>query len=429
MKLSPQEWNTRARSLAAGANSVWRSGRPVRLAIWVSIGLALLLSWLAIPSVLVAQEEATIVAESEVDYNFGQALRFSLSASASSPIRKVVLFMQAPELPNTLTAEITFPAGEEIAVTHVVDLTQLRLAPFTTVTYWWSIEDSDGNRQESDRQTLDYIDDQFEWHGIDQDGIQIFWTGDDPAVGQAALDAVVRALPEMKAIIPVDPPSPLRVYVYPTAADLRSGLRLTGRDWVGAHAHPELGVILVSAGSSLTAATDLAQSIPHELAHLYLYQATGTGYESMPLWFDEGLASLLESAPNPNYAIRLEEATSSGETMAFVDLCYALPADDDRALLAYAQSVSFIRYIQSEYGNQALQQMITELADGADCQSVSERALGLSLASLNQNWLEQEAPQSLLLRVWRNGRAWLAIIAAGFLLLGLLVGLPGGKNK
>ncbi|HSG18584.1 MAG TPA: peptidase MA family metallohydrolase, partial [Anaerolineae bacterium] len=234
---------------------------------------------------------------------------------------------------------------------------------------------------------------------------------------------------EIRAIMPSEPPSPLRIYVYPTAADLRAGLRLTGRDWVGAHARPELGVILVSAGSPVTAATDLARTIPHELVHLYLYQATGVGYESMPLWLDEGLASLLESELNPIYATRLEEATASGETIALDDLCYTLPADDDAVLLAYAQSAAIIRHIQSQYGNQALKQMIVELADGADCHSVTERGLGISLAALNQDWLDQEAPQSLLQRVWRNGRVGLAIIIAGFLLLALLVGLPKGRKS
>jgi hypothetical protein len=389
----------------------------------------MMLGWLALPAVLGAQEEAAFQAETGAEYSFGQALRLSLAAKTTSPIHRVTLFLSAPEFANTLTADVDFTTGEEIDVTHVIDLKQLRLAPFTTVTYWWMVVDEDGNELETDRQKVEYVDDQFAWRKLEQDGIQVSWTGDDPAVGQGALDAVVNALPEIRAIMPSEPPSPLRIYVYPTAADLRAGLRLTGRDWVGAHAHPELGVILVSVVSPVTAATDLARTIPHELAHLYLYQATGVGYESTPVWLDEGLASLLESEPNPIYATRLEEAMAAGETIAFDELCYTLPTDEDAVLLAYAQSAAMIRYIKSRYGNQALQQMIVALADGADCQSVTERGLGISLATLNQNWLDQEAPQSLLQRVWRNGRVWLVIIIAGFLLLVLLVGLPKGRQR
>ncbi|UCG24301.1 MAG: hypothetical protein JSW55_19635 [Chloroflexota bacterium] len=389
----------------------------------------ILLGWLVLPAALGAQQEEAIQAETSAEYSFGQALRLSLAAEAASPIQRVTLFLNAPELPNTLTADVDFPIADEIDVNHVIDLTQLRLAPFTTVTYWWTVKDEDGNEVETDRQKIEYVDDQFAWREIERDGVQIFWTGDEPAVGQGALDAVVNALPEIRAIMPSEPPSPLRIYVYPTAADLRSGLRLTGRDWVGAHAHPELGVILVSAGSPVTAATDLARTIPHELAHLYLYQATGVGYKSTPVWLDEGLASLLESEPNPFYATKLQEAAVAGETIALSDLCYTFPTDDEAVLLAYAQSADMIRYIQSRYGNQALRQMIVDLADGADCETVTERSLGISMATLNQNWLDQVAPQSLLERVWRNGRVGLAIIVAGFLLLVLLVALPRGRDS
>lgn len=404
-------------------------GTTTRRIIQLSVAIVLLFGWLSLPEVISAQQQPEIDAESQAEYSFGQALRFSLKARAPSAIQMITLFLQAPEFVNTLTAEVEFAPDEEVDITHVVDLTQLRLAPFTTVTYWWSIEDEDGNSLTTEPQAIQYVDNQFEWREMDQGDFRIFWTGDEPAVGQAALDAVTNALPAMGSIFSTDLIAPLNVYVYPTAADLRAGLRLTGRDWIGAHAHPELGVILVSAAGSLTAAADLAQSIPHELAHLFLYRATGTGYESTPLWFDEGLASSFESAPNPNYATRLDEATAAGETLAFADLCYAFPSADEQALLAYAQSVSLVRFIQSEYGNQALQQMIQELADGADCHSVSERALGISLASLNQDWLDQEAPQSPMMRLWRNGRGWLAIIAAGFLLVGLLAGLPKGKKR
>lgn len=399
---------------------------------WIAqlfVAMVLLLGWLSLPGGISSQQQSEISAESQAEYSFGQALRFSLKASAPSPIQAITLFLQAPEFVNTMTAEVEFSPDEEVDITHVVDLTQFRLAPFTTVTYWWTIEDADGSNLRTEPQTVRYVDDQFEWQEIAQDEVHIFWTGDEPAVGQAALDAVSNTLPEMEAIFPADLIAPLNLYVYPTAADLRAGLRLTGRDWIGAHAHPELGVIMVSAAGPLTAAADLAQTIPHELSHLFLYRATGVGYESTPLWFDEGLASSFETAPNPNFATRLDEATAAGETLAFADLCYAFPSDDERALLAYAQSVSLIRYIQSNYGNQALQQMIQALADGADCHSVSERALGISLASLNQEWLDQEAPQSPMMRLWRNGRGWLAIIAAGFLLVGLLAGLPKGKKR
>jgi hypothetical protein len=177
-----------------------------------------------------------------------------------------------------------------------------------------------------------------------------------------------------------------------------------------------------------TVETDLARDIPHELAHLYLYKAVGDGYDTMPLWLDEGLASLVEEESDmPRYEAELREAVSTGDTISIADLCYGLPADEDTVLLAYAQSESFVRYVLDEYGYQALRRMIEEVGDGANCQEAPLRALGVPLSELEKDWLEHEVPQTTLGRIWQNGRVWFIIIVAGFLLAGLLARVPKGK--
>lgn len=403
--------------------------RLSRKHVGLTAGLTILLLWLLAPPSIATGQEPPLTFESSAEYSYGQAMRFSLEARSAKPIRKATLLIRTPDIGNTLTAEFDLSPEEDISVSYLLDLTQFRLAPFTTVTYWWSLEDVEGDKHDLEPQMLDYIDDQFTWQSLVHDGIRIYWTGEEPAVGQAAVEAVQSALPKIEAAIPITRPDPLSIYVYPSEADLRAGLRLTGRDWVGAHARPELGVILVAANGTPTVASVLEQSVPHELAHLYLYKATGAGYDLLPLWLDEGLASLVETSNNPSYAVRLEEAVSRGETLDFGDLCYTLPAEEDAALLAYAQSTSFVSYLQNEYGDLALQNLIAEIATGADCQSAPLRALGKSLAELSDEWLEQETPRSTVSRAWQNGRAWLLVIVVGFLLALLLVRPPGAKNR
>ena len=270
-------------------------------------------------------------------------------------------------------------------------------------------------------QKIEYVDDQFVWQKLEKGGVAVHWVGDDVNIGQAGLDAIDEGLPDLQSIIPIELAVPLRVYIYPTTNDLRAGMRLTGREWVGAHAHPELGVILVSASNPRTASAELEQSVPHELSHLLLYQATGPAYGSVPRWFDEGLASLSESAPNGDYDALVQEAVNSGETIPFSDLCRTFPPDSQGTLLAYAQSASLVKYIQSEYGNRALSHMVAALADGAECDNVITRSLGISLDTLNQEWLFQQGPQPLLARIWRESGILVVVVAAGFLLTGWFV--------
>lgn len=386
---------------------------------WVKKGIQIvflvMLPWL-ITAVSPTQQLAA--SQSQADYEFGKALHFSLLAQGSQPISGVTLFFRAADSAATTTVEVEIEPALEIRAEHTVELTQIRLAPFSTITYWWQITDSTGNVLDVPAQTVEYEDDRFDWRELMDDQIIIRWTNEEAALGQTALDIVNDTLPRLAGIIPVDLPEPLRIYIYPSASDLQSSLRLTGRDWVGGHTNPELGVILVTAANARTAAAELRQSIPHELTHLVLYQAAGGGYANLPLWFDEGLAAIMENDPDPNKAVILEESVTNGTTIPFSELCTAIPLDGRRAVLAYAQSASLIDYIRAEYGNIALNDMVLALADGADCESVSSRVLGISLMALNQDWLASISPQSTLAQFWQRAGIWLVLVLAGF---GLMV--------
>jgi hypothetical protein len=292
------------------------------------------------------------------------------------------------------------------------------------VTYWWHLEDGQGRAIDIPPQTLEYVDDQFAWQELRASGVTVRWAADDRSIGQVALDVVAEALPDLQAIMPVELADPLRIYIYPTANDLRAALRLTGRDWIGAHARPELGVIVVAAANPRTAAVDLGGDLRHELSHLLLFQAAGDGYAAVPRWLDEGLASTFEGEDNGSYDAVLQDALAAGETIPFRELCGSFPETGDRTLLAYAQSVSLVRFIQVEYGSQAIAEMVRAIAEGADCLTVTGRVLGVSLSELNRDWLQQQAPQTGLADVWRRGGPFLLVVLAGFALMLLIVANP-----
>jgi hypothetical protein len=279
------------------------------------------------------------------------------------------------------------------------------------------------------KEDVDYVDTRFSWNKLERDDIIVHWTGEESGIGQAAVDALTKSLPRQQLLIPFDPPKPLRVFIYPSADDIQSALRLTGRKWVGAHAHPDLGVILVSATNPRTAAAELDQTIPHELTHMLLFEALGENYEMIPLWFEEGLATFFEGAANSNYETILNESVSSGTTIPLNELCRTFDNDGKNPILAYAQSVSLVHYIQDVYGNNALNQMIRAVADGANCQTITTRVLGLTLEEFNQEWLDSLSPQSRPERLWRQGGLIIVAIVVGFLLMSLFFfGLPKSKT-
>ncbi len=381
--------------------------------------LPVLLALLSLPAWAAAQSPVNLIS-STADYRYGQVMRFSLAAASQTPITQVTLAFSTPGLPTTFTVDLTLPPTQEIEITQPVDMTQVHIAPFAEVTFWWLLTDARGDTFSLPPATIQYADDRFRWQQVEGEGVAVHWAEAEPSLAQAALDVIAQAQSRLQTIIPASWPQPLHVYLYPTSSDLRAALRLAGSDWVGGHASPALGVVLVTAPDPLTAPAALQRSLPHELTHLLLYQATGAAYESVPIWFGEGLATWFEQNPNPNYDAILRQAIDANSIIPFSELCLTFPTVEDQALLAYAQSAAMITTIQTRYGNHALTELVDAFADGLRCEAAVQRVLGISLADLTGIWWQGQQQQPAWQRFWLANRLWLLLIAGGFVLVGLL---------
>lgn len=387
-----------------------------------------LLLWLGGPA---AAQSAPMTAISQASFTYGRAMRFSLQVDSQVDIQAVTLFFRAGDWPNTYTADWRLLPRRQVRVTHELDLTQTRLPPFALITYWWTLEDADGRSYPLALQTLDYGDDRYDWRQLSDGGVSVYWTGQDTVLGQLALDVVAETWPRLTAVIPVETMPTFRVYVYPSVNELQAAMQLAGRgwEWVGAQFIPESNTIIVAAGNANTAAFDLRQSIPHELSHLLLAQATGASYENTPKWLDEGLATFLESETNPTYEAILGEAAAAGTTMPFHELCRSFPAAGDEIVLAYAQSGSLIRTLQAQYGHQVLRDLVVSYADGRACDAGVRHVLGTSLAELERAWLDTQVNRPAIGRFWRENGLWLVLLAASFGLTSLLLFNPLKKGR
>lgn len=367
-------------------------------------------------------------AVSTADYNFGQQMNFNLSFINDPAIVRGTLLVTTPQFESSYTADFAINAqpGETLQVQQTLDLISTPLQPFATVTYWWLLETTDGTLYELPRQTIEYADNQFQWKFTEQAGVQVYWVANGLDLGQITLDIVLESLPAVQSVIQADLPQPLRIYLYPTAADLRAALRLTGQSWLGGHASPEIGVIMLPAENPRTAVVDLRRRLPHELSHLLMYRATGTNYGNVARWFEEGLATSFESVPNPNYEPALTEALDNDELIPFADLCYTFPETSTNQLYrAYAQSGSLVNYMRTQYGDEAMRQMIAAFADGADCHTAVERTLGKSLDTLVQEWYNSLRPTAVA-QFLNPNLFWLIFLFTGFGLVLLLLFIPKG---
>jgi hypothetical protein len=264
------------------------------------------------------------------------------------------------------------------------------------------------------------MDDRFTWQQQVDGMLRVHWYEGDAAFGDALLDVSRRSLNAVNALIPTPAAAPVDVYVYASTTDLQSALFLGGEGWQGGHANPKLGVVMLAVTPGPGQSIEMETLIPHELAHVILYRSVGEGYAALPVWLVEGMASLSELYPNPDYDQALTAASQNNSLLPIANLCDTFPLDASGAFLAYAESQSFVRFLRDTYGAPGLFSLTSAYADGLSCDQGVVRALGTSLVSLDTRWRESVLGQNVAGVFLRNMLPYLGLF--GFLLLIPLIG-------
>lgn len=329
-------------------------------------------------------QSAVEVKDVFVDYEFGEYVIFQASLQPPSAIQEAYLFFQAVGDDITHTVPLTISEDGRVAYQHNIQNGLLR--PFARVYFWYRVILTSGESVDSTHFYFDYNDDRYPWQSLESDGVRVHWYAGDVPFGQAALDAASAGLQTIESLLAIAPVGPVDVYLYASAADVQDTLSLGGYTWVAGHASPDLSVVLVSIAPGETQSIEMDRQIPHELAHVMLYQKLGPAYGSLPNWLAEGIASLTEQYPNSNYTQVLSVATQNDALLDIATLCGPFPADASGAILAYAESASFTRYLHDTYGTSSLQALINAYADGLTCEQGPQRAIGLPLDQIDIHW-------------------------------------------
>jgi hypothetical protein len=146
--------------------------------------------------------------------------------------------------------------------------------------------------------------------------------------------------------------------------------------------------------------------------HILLYQAAGAGSVNVPVWLNEGLASLAQPNPDPNYYTILQDAAERNAWLPLSTLCAAFPNDTSGAYLAYAQADSFTRYLHAQYGSAGLQNLLLGYARGLDCERGPEVTLGKPLSQLERDWQQHTFGRISVSGVIASLLPWLALLLA-----------------
>jgi hypothetical protein len=333
------------------------------------------------------QADPIQVVNARVQYQFGQEIRFGATLLSGDPVRQAYLLFQ-PEGGETQVGQMLLsPDGQ---VTYRFNAQQQSIRPFSRIYYWFRITTPSDKEYTSPSFWFDYADNRFQWQSLSDPSFRVHWYKGSIDFGQMAQNIAQTSLEGVRKWMPLSNTAPFDIYIYASNADLQSALEIGGLSWVGGHASPDLGVVMVSEEPGPQQAINLERQIPHELTHILMYRSNPIGYAKLPTWLIEGLASLAELYPNSDYQRALDTAKVDQSLLPLDTLCGAFPQETTPAITAYAESASFTRYIEDRFGIPGLQTLMAQYQSGISCTEAVRIAFGIPFTQLETEW-QQEA--------------------------------------
>jgi hypothetical protein len=348
--------------------------------------LILLLS----PSVVAAGEDITITT-SDVDVNFPNQAVFTLEAESNVNIVDVRLYYQV-DMMNY--AEVVsegwadFTPADKIEANWVWDMHKASLPPGAEVTYWWMIEDADGNRFETSPEMMHFDDERYPWQSLTitvlQDStLTLYWYEGSDSFAQELMDTCQGGLARLTQDIGTYPEKPIKIYIYDSTSDLQ-GAMIFPQEWTGGAAFTAFSTIAIGIPTSNL---DWGKrALVHELTHLVVHQATFSPYGQLPIWLDEGLATYNEGELDPVFRSSLEVAILEDELISLRSLCSPFSAETEKARLSYAQSYSLVEYLLSNYGQERMLELLAILKQGSTYDEALTKVYGFDIDGLDAHW-------------------------------------------
>lgn len=162
-------------------------------------------------------------------------------------------------------------------------------------------------------------------------------------------------------------------------------------DWtLGVALHHQMRIVLKPLSGP-----DLRRLVIHELTHVMLDRKMEKAGTEAPRWVHEGLAQLMEGDMTAAQKDVLGEASVEGRLLRLSELNSAFEGKRERGDLAYAQSVTLIRYMQDHGPPGALGKFLQYLAQTGDENLALRRAMTQDLATVEKQWLMATRKQYL----------------------------------
>ena len=163
---------------------------------------------------------------------------------------------------------------------------------------------------------------------------------------------------------------------------------LAGSRVVVAYAVPQRNLMVIDYTKMNNYPFSLRTTIKHELCHLLLHSQVENG--NLPRWLDEGISQLASDGIAEIMMSRkgaiLEEAVLSKNLLSMRRLSRSFPRDDESLLLAYEESKSFVEFINQEFGQRGIRNLLKNLQGGNNIDEAVFNTFSVSFDELERRW-------------------------------------------
>jgi hypothetical protein len=351
----------------------------------IAIGLLLLL----LPGMVQADSELSVLTSS-AEMDFPSRLIFSVSAESDVNISDIRLHYRVDRMEHALiTSEvyIEFTPATQVSEQWVWDMRKTGgLPPGSSVDYWWTVTDADGDRVATEMARVPIEDKRYDWQNITEGKVTLYWYQGDDSFSQELMATAQGALARLAEDTGAELEKPISIYIYANSQDLR-GSMIFPQEWTGGVAFTRYGIIAIGISPNQSDLEWGKRAIAHELTHLVIHQMTFNPYNDLPTWLDEGLAMTSEGELGSQFVSVLDKAIAENSLITVSSLASPFSAYAEESILAYAQSYEIVAFLIDEYGREKMFELLSTFRQGSGYDEALERVYGFDMDGLNERWL------------------------------------------
>jgi len=360
----------------------------------VGRGLAIQVTPEASPVAAIATMDATSTATLEFPGGISVASELAIEEPGKNSWLELIYRIgnnptyQLATLPPALT-----PVKGAVSATGWLDLQAQFVPPGLEITYQWRLLNSDGVIAASTEERTPWIDDRHDWQHADGQYVSFHWYGLDDEFAADILNSAERTVVQMGERFGLTSGTRYELWVYPNQSAFLEALVPNTREALAAATYPDFAITLAVVPNDSD--TEIGRVIPHEVAHLVLYEATNSAFSTVPLWFNEGLATHIQVGGTDRYLPMARRALEDGTLYSLRSIDVTFPFTAYEATLAYAASWSAIAYIEDSWGDAGITSLIAAFAEGHPWDLAVELGLGITMDEFEQGWRDWIAGQAL----------------------------------